>query len=264
MGTVSKALSLLDHFSQTRPEIGLSDLARLSGMNKATAYRMLTELQERGFVEQAGSGRAYRLGPEVLRLAALREAAVPMLSVSRAVLQRLCEATGETAHLSLVQGAQLNQMAHAYSSRHATRVMMDDAEVLPFHATASGLAILAFAPEALRAAVLVPPLTRYTPDTVTDPAAIRTLLDDIRATGVSESVSGLEADVHAHAVPVFGAGEAPVGAVAVAAPESRMTPTLKRSIETELRRAAQELTARTGGFWPAGYPRDSVAKELTP
>ena len=99
---------------------------------------------------------------------------------------------------------------------------------------------------------------------MTDPAAIRTLLDDIRATGVSESVSGLEADVHAHAVPVFGAGEAPVGAVAVAAPESRMTPTLKRSIETELRRAAQELTARTGGFWPAGYPRDSVAKELTP
>ena len=80
MGTVSKALSLLGFFSQQQPEIGLSDMARLSGMNKATVYRMLCELQTNGFVEQAGNGRAYRLGAEVLRLAALREATVPVLS----------------------------------------------------------------------------------------------------------------------------------------------------------------------------------------
>ncbi|MFC3118586.1 hypothetical protein ACFOHS_11620 [Jhaorihella thermophila] len=62
------------------------------------------ELQEAGFVEQVGPDRAYRLGPEVLRLAALREAAVPILSVSRGILDRLCDATGETAHLSLLRG----------------------------------------------------------------------------------------------------------------------------------------------------------------
>ena len=45
MGTVSKALSLLTLFSHARPTIGLSDVTRLSGLNKATAYRLLGELQ---------------------------------------------------------------------------------------------------------------------------------------------------------------------------------------------------------------------------
>jgi len=97
MGTVAKALSLLTLFNQSRPEIGLSDVTRLSGLNKATAYRLLSELQAQGFVEQVGTDRAYRLGPEIMRLAALREAAVPLLSVAREVLDRLCTATGETA-----------------------------------------------------------------------------------------------------------------------------------------------------------------------
>ena len=74
MGTVSKALDLLNLFNRAQPLIGLSDLSRLAGVNKATCYRLMSELQAHGLVEQVGSGREYRLGPAVLRLAALREA----------------------------------------------------------------------------------------------------------------------------------------------------------------------------------------------
>ena len=59
MGTVTKALTLLDHFTLARPLIGLSEVARLAGVNKATAFRLLSELQSAGFVEQAGSAREY-------------------------------------------------------------------------------------------------------------------------------------------------------------------------------------------------------------
>ncbi|MEY8842621.1 helix-turn-helix domain-containing protein, partial [Cribrihabitans sp. XS_ASV171] len=38
MGTVSKALSLLTHFNHNRLEMGLSDITRASGMNKATVF----------------------------------------------------------------------------------------------------------------------------------------------------------------------------------------------------------------------------------
>ena len=127
MGTVTKALSLLAFFNHERAEIGLSEFTRLSGMNKATVYRMLTELLNQGFVEQTGHDRAYRLGPEVLRLAALREAAVPMLTVSRGILDQVSDQTGETAHVSLRQGDRLTSLAYVYSPRHATKVTMDDA-----------------------------------------------------------------------------------------------------------------------------------------
>lgn len=259
MGTVTKALSLLTLFDHIRTEIGLSDLTRLSGMNKATVHRMLRELQAGGFVEQTGGDRAYRLGPEVLRLAALREAAVPILSVSRALLDDLCAATGETAHVSLVQGEQLQTLTHAYSPRHATRVMMDDAEVISFHGTGSGLAILAFADDAFVARILAQPLIAHTRQTVTDPARIRAALRAVQATGLAESVGGYEADVHSHAAPIFGADQRPVGALAVAAPVSRMNAAQRRIIRAELKPAALALTRRIGGFCPPGYPPQDAA-----
>lgn len=259
MGTVTKALNLLSFFTQNRHEIGLSDLTRLSGLNKATVYRLMGELQAAGFVEQVGPDRAYRLGPELLRLAALREAAVPILSVSRGILDRLCDATGETAHLSLLRGTQLVTLGHAYSPRHATRVMMDDAEILSFHGTASGLAVLAWADDAFVDAALAGPLTAHTTDTVTDPGAIRAMLDQVRADGIAESVGRFEADVHSHAAPVFGADQRPIGALAVAAPVARMTPAQRATIRAELRAAARDLTQRTGGFFPPEYPQEAAA-----
>ena len=52
MGTISKALGLLDHFTPEKSEIGLSEFQRLSGYSKATTYRHLVALHEAGFLEQ--------------------------------------------------------------------------------------------------------------------------------------------------------------------------------------------------------------------
>ena len=259
MGTVAKALSLLDHFSRARPEIGLSDLARLSGLNKATAYRLLSELQEGGFVEQTGTGREYRLGPAVLRLAALRETAVPLREMAARALQSLSDATGETAHLSLLQGERLSMLNYAYSPRHGTRVTMEDAQVLTFHATSSGLAVLAFSPPGMVDRILQGPLDKRTEDTLTDPAAIRAVLDQVRRTGMAESVGGFEKDVHSHAMPLFDAQTRVIGAMAVAAPVARMTPELKTLIRRELRQHALGLTRALGGFLPDHFAREQAA-----
>jgi DNA-binding IclR family transcriptional regulator len=244
MGTVSKALSLLTYFNHGRTEIGLSDLTRLSGMNKATVFRLMTELQDCGFVEQAEGDRSYRLGPQVLRLAALREASVPILSVSRRVLRDLSDETGETTHLSLLQGTQLSSLSHAYSPRHATKVMMED-----------GLAVLAYAEPAFVETALTQPLEAHTPATITDPETIRSQLDEVRRDGMAQSIGGFEADVHSHAVPIFGPDRQVIGALAVAAPVSRMSEQQKLHIPAALRRAGATLIHRIGGSVPANYPQ---------
>ncbi|MCI5074795.1 IclR family transcriptional regulator [Oricola sp.] len=258
MGTVSKALSLLTNFNQSRTEIGLSEIARLAGINKATAYRLLTELQDGGFVEQAGPEKSYRLGPEVLRLARLREAAVPLTTAARPILDRLADITHETAHVSAVRGMTLHALAHAYSPRHATRVMMEDAEILSFHGTGSGLAVLAFSPKAFVDAVLAQPLTRHTPETVTDPDALNAMFAPIRETGVAVSIGGFEADVHSHATPVFNAEGRPIGALAVAAPVARVTADRIPLIVRAVLDGAAELTRAIGGFAPDGFPETAI------
>ncbi|MFY1708292.1 IclR family transcriptional regulator [Tritonibacter scottomollicae] len=259
MGTVSKALNLLTHFNHGRLVIGLSDLTRLSGMNKATVYRLMSELQATGFVEQVDGDRAYRLGPQVLRLAALREASVPILSASRRVLRELSEETGETTHLSLLQGDQLASLSHAYAPRNATKVMMEDAEVLTFHGTASGLAVLAFADPGFVDAVLAQPLEARTAQTQTDPVAIRAELAAVQRSGLAQSIGGYEAEVHSHAVPIFGPDQVVLGALAVAAPTSRMSDDQKTAIPRALRLAGLALTERIGGACPPEFPTDIAA-----
>ena len=250
VGTVTKALELLDLFTRGRPLIGLSDLARLAGLNKATCYRMMTELTDYGLVEQLHTGREYRLGPAVLRLAALREAQVPTRDAAMPVLQDLARITRETAHLSLLMGGTLRPLAFAYSPAHSTKVTMEDTDVLPFHATSWGLAVLAFQSIPFVNALLAAPLKRLTPHTTTDPAILRERLLQVQQTGFAESHGGYEAEVHSIAVPLFDALGQCTGAVAVAAPASRMTDRQRALMQRSLLRAGTEITTLWGGALP--------------
>ena len=264
MGTVAKALSLLGLFARATPELGLSELARRSGLNKTTVYRLMSELAAQGFVEQVGSGRAYRLGPAFLRLAALREQAVPMRETVQQVLADLAAATGETAHFSILEGETLSTLAYAYSTAHGTSVLMDDAEVLTFHGTSSGLAVLAFSRPAFVDRILAAPLAAHTPETVTESGAIRAALPRVRADGVAVSVGGFEVDVYSHAAPVFDSAARVTGAVAVAAPVTRMTEDLRALVRAEVIAKARHLTRLTGGFLPPSYPDASAAQAPPP
>ena len=259
MGTVSKALSLLDYFNRSRNAIGLSEMARLSGLNKATVHRLLSEMQSLGFVEQTETAREYRLGPAFLRLAALREAAVPIRDLAVQVLSDLATATHETAHFSMLQNGQLTTTAYAYSPLHGTRVTMEDAKILALHATSSGLAVLAFAPAEFVDAALSTPLEKRTPHTITDEKKLRACLAPIRETGIAQSIGGFEDDVHSHGMPVFDASAQVIGAIAVAAPTARMTPEHQALIQRELRHHGLRLTRLLGGFPPQDFQREDAA-----
>lgn len=221
--------------------MGLSQLARVSGLNKATCHRLLSDLESRGLVEQVGPAREYRLGPAVLRLAALRESAVPTREAAMPALRRLAEATGETAHLSHLVAGRLQTLAFAYSARHGMKVTMEDADFLPFHATASGAAVLAFLPDADAARILA---------ACPDPDAVLPRIAACRSRGWAETLSTFEKDVQGTAVPLFDATGACTGALAVAAAAPRMTPALHATIIAELTRAGAEITALWGGRPP--------------
>ncbi|WP_425074450.1 IclR family transcriptional regulator [Sagittula sp. S175] len=250
MGTITKALDLLDLFSSTHPEIGLGEFTRLTGRDKATVHRHLTELAENGFLEQHPLTRAYRLGPALLRLAAVREAAFPMRKLLHPIVAALAEDVGELAHASLLQGDALSPVVHADPKLHGVSVHFDESELLPLHATSSGLAVLAFGPDALRERVLARPLAHHTGQTVTDPTALKTLIVEVRKTGVARLEGAFDAEVTSQGVPLYGEGGV-IGALSVAVPSIRAQPEKLAEIATRLRAAAQEASRSLGGPSPS-------------
>lgn len=255
MSTTRKAIELLDLFSRAEPQVGLSELARRAGLNKATCFRLITDLCHTGLAEQVDGTKEYRLGPTLLRLAALREAHVPLRQSALPLLQDLAAQTGETAHISLLTGTELRPLAHAYANAHASRITLEDVTSFPFHATSSGLAVLAFQPPEFRAQVLARPLPALTPQTLTDPEQLRAVLARIAAQGMAESQGGFESDVHSFAVPIFDALGRCTGALAIAALSSRVTPNHRAFCSAALIAAARRITPLWGGIIPQTLDR---------
>lgn len=250
--TVTKALMLLEHFSEDEPELGLSELARRSGIDKAAVHRMLGAMAESGLVEQQHDSRLYRLGAGVLRLARVRETAFPIGAIVQQILEALTAETGETSHASLISGRALANIATC-ESRKSSRVSLVAGEVLPYHSTASGLATLAFADGKLLTRVLAAPREARTRFTVTDAEDLRARVDAVRAVGYAESDQTNEEDVNGIAAPVFDRSGKASGAVSVSTPSHRMTEDHRRLAIAAVLRAAEAITAGMGGQRPRAY-----------
>ena len=254
MGTITKALELLDFFSESRREIGLGEFVKLTGRDKATVHRHLVELLQNGWLEQDPSTRAYRLGPAILRLSAVRETTYPTRALIRPVVRRLSEDVGELVHASLLQGDQLSPIFFADPRRHGVQVHFNLSELLPLHATSSGLAVLAFGPDALRDRILSGAMTPFTDATVTDPAALRGLIEEVRQSGLASLSNAFDPEVASQGTAIYGPGDWPVGALSVSVPSVRATPEHLATIRGPLIEAARDITRSLGGTYPPDHP----------
>lgn len=250
--TVDKALTLLGRFSVEAPEYGLSELARAAGMDKATVLRILNSFAAHGFVEQDQETRRFRLGSAVLHLARVRENTVPLLSIIRPVLDRLAERTGETAHASLPDGNALVTLAIALPYR-STRVFVDPAQRLPFHATASGVVFLAAAEPQMSARILSEiTLSRHTELTATGMAEVKAKIDIARKNGFAVADRTFESDTVGVAAAFVDASGHARGTIAVAAVAARCNPAALETISVDVRQAAAEVSRLLGGMAEGG------------
>jgi DNA-binding IclR family transcriptional regulator len=253
MSTVEKAVSLLELFSAVEPEIGLSDLARKAAFDKATTRRLLVALANHGLVEQDASSRRYRLGAGLSRLARIRDAHFPFVQVAEPVTRELASETTETIHLSEYSAGSLLTV-HVELSSRANRVNVDVGQVLPLHGTASGLAFLAFSRGETVERWLQAPLEAFTAHTVTRHDRLMDAVRLAATRGYSQSAQGYEEGVHSVAAPILGHDGYAIGTLAVAAPVSRVDPTLATVHGQAVMRAAQQISSRLNGevVRPAG------------
>lgn len=253
MGTIGKALTLLDILSGMEREVGLTEIAQACGYDKATTRRFLVELERHGFVEQHVESRKYRLGATLLRLARIREERFPFLRTAIPFVRELAELTGETVHLSEFSNGRLSTI-HVEESNKAHRVFVKIGTVLPFHATASGLAYLAACPAEMIEAELAKPLTAYTDYTPVGSADLRQFIEETQARGYSVNRQGMEAGVISASAAISPPGGRPIGSITVAAPSVRTDDNRIREHGLAARAAAARISEAFFGADPKVSP----------
>ena len=243
MSTVEKAISLLNLFEE-EPEWGLSDLARRSKFDKATTRRLLVALSNCGLIDQHAVTRRYQLGAGLLRLARIREAHFPLLQTAVPIIRDVAEQTEETVHISEF-GARGLATVHVEESSKANRVSVPVGHILPLHATASGIAFLAFSPPDLAKAYLRKPLADFTRHTLNQPARLQAAINAAAAQGYEDGVFSV-------AAPILGHDGYAIGAIAVAMPLSRSN---KATTDLHARAARNAASAISTKLFGAHYSR---------
>lgn len=222
MKTVDKAMSVLDQFSIENTDIGLSDLSRMAGLDKAATRRLLVALSKHGFIEQVAETRKYRLGHGFLRLARIREATVPIVRAAQEVADWLVAEANETAHISIPGARGMTTIAHRLPKR-GNVINIEPSQELYYHATASGLAFLAFASDETARNILSLKREKMTAATVTSRAELRRIAATFKAQGYSQTRNSFEDDVSSIGMPFFQDGPDPAGSIALALPRNDMT-----------------------------------------
>ena len=171
VGSVARALALLDELAASDTDLGVSELARRIGVNASTASRLLATLERDGYVARDPRG-PYRLGLKLVALADRALARLDIRELARPSLEELVAVTGETATLS-VPGEHAAVTVDFVPSASSVSSVARLGRPSIAHATAAGKVMLAFAfPFDDDPVAGAGELVRYTDRTITDPAAL--------------------------------------------------------------------------------------------
>jgi DNA-binding IclR family transcriptional regulator len=221
MTVIAKVSAILAAFTADDRGVGFAELQRRTGLAKATLHRLTAELLSARLLDKV-DGR-FRLGGHLFELGMRASVECGLLELATPYLQDLYERTHETVHLGIRQGTDVVYVAKV-GSRRQVRAPSRLGGRMPLHATAIGKALLAFAPDPVRAEVLGSPLARIAPRTLTSALLLRRQLDKAVETGVTFEAEESAVGIVCVGAPVLDADDIAIAAVSVAGPAARFHP----------------------------------------
>ena len=239
--SVERAITILKSFSLEKPERGVNELSRDLGLHKSTVSRLMKTLESGGLLSRNPESERYRLGIDLIGLAAQVVSFMDIREVARPLLRQLAEMCQETVNLSVLDAGQVVNLEQFVPHTRRVKNIGWVGRRLPPHCTATGKVLLAFLPQDEADGrhpaddrhpadgrhplnqVLQADLERFTPHTIIDPERLQEELARVREQGYAIAREELEEGLNAIAAPVYDHTGQVVASVSVAGPAYRVT-----------------------------------------
>lgn len=231
--TVQKIGPVLDLFTVTQPEWGVSEVAAVIDVPRSSAHALLSSLVDTGLLQCRSRGR-YRLGWRIVELGETLRGTVDVRSCAAPILENLVENYGETTHLAVMDRWNVLYVDKILGNHNITVQGARVGTRLDAHSTAVGKVMLAQLDDVeVRRYLAMRPLRRLTPSTTTNERALFDTLAAIRATGYAVDLGETVPEVHCVAAPVRDDLGSVVAAVSLSVPATRFAlrrPQLERAV----------------------------------
>lgn len=222
IGSLQKAIDILNLFNAQNPELGITDIAETLAMPKSTVAGLVYTLKVNGYLGQNPQNRKYRLGFKLVELSNRLLNQIGLRQVALHYLEMLRDWCNEGVNMAVHDGGDVIYIERLFGTNLlAMRSEIGKRE--PVHSTALGKAILShFSNTEINDIIGRYGLPALTTNTITDDKQFLTELRKTKEQGYALDNEENELGGRCVAAPILDYTARPVAAVSISAPVQRL------------------------------------------
>ena len=248
--SLTRGLKLLEWIAESHNSVALTELAQQAGLPNSTTHRLLTTMQQLGFVRQVGELGHWAVGAHAFIVGSSFLQSRNLLAIVHPLLRKLMEDSGETVNLAVLD--QSDHQAIIIDQVQCTQLMRMSAPIggkLPMHASGAGKAFLSqLSEEQVTGLLHRKGLHAYTHATLVSPVHLKEDLALTRKRGYSFDDEEHALGLRCIAACIFDEHREPFAAISISGPISRMTDDRVTELGALVIKAAKEVTLAYGGI----------------
>jgi IclR family acetate operon transcriptional repressor len=249
MQSLDRALSVLTTLARMG-QAPLTDIALGLGIPIATTHRILSTLEQKGFVAFEEASQTWSVGIESYRVGSAFLQRNNLFDVARPILRQLMEVTRETANLAVPDGFEVVFIGQVETTQ-PIRAFFNPGVRTAMHASGAGKAILSSWDDSkLKRMMASNGLASFTDATITAPSLMLEELEKIRRIGWSYDYEERYEGMACVGAAIFGPRGDAVAGISVSGPASRFKPAAANAFGQQVLTAAAEITTAIGGRAP--------------
>lgn len=238
---VDRAIELLKLVSVSEHPVSVNTLAKEAHINRTTAWRLLTTLEQHGLVERDAITKGYQLGYAAGQLTSVTSNDKLLARRAQPTMEKLAQETEETVMISVPRNFGVVAISQI-DPPHSVRLLNYVDVLLPLHCTSNGKLLLASLPEAELNRILDRPLEQRTSNTITDPAILKQQLFDVRRDGFAMSIGELDESENGISATIHDDRGTAIAFISVSGPAFRFTREEAQKTAPEIVKAAEQIS----------------------
>lgn len=242
--SLQKALSILECFTVSRPELGITEIGEILELNKSNVHNIISTFEKCGYIQKNPKTNKYQLGYRILELSRVINAHLGLSDIVSPIIKKLADDLDEIVYFAIPREHMVLYIEGAYPSV-ALNIRTMLGETAEMYCTSLGKAMLAFMPPDVSVQCIAKQsMVTFTHNTITDRAVLISELNEIRRCGYSIDNMEHEYGIKCVGVPVFNRNAEMIGAVSVSGPSLRFGEESIAGFASKLTACAQTISMR--------------------
>ncbi len=238
---VLRTFTLLETISKN-PRMGISELARETGIAKATVFRFVQTFKDLGYLNPLPGDEGFLLTMKLFQLGSGALEHQDLIKMAHPFLERLSDLSHETIHLAIRDGAKIIYIDKV-DSRFSLQMRSGVGRSAPLHCTGIGKVLSAWESEdRLDTLLRGYDWTPYTEHTLTSREDFLKEMARIREQGYAEDREEHEERIYCLAVPVRNHTGQVIAGLSISQPRFRMDMSRKDELIEALKRESGRLS----------------------